>query len=125
MAMYKTSRIISIVSGVIILIFGILSFILLWGEYGASDFVTFFAFPLCGALFIASGLCGIAGGLVLPRHSRAGRTLMLLAGILGLPFFALTGTIFGLAFFMLFLTARNRAVPQWPEEEDKTKADHD
>lgn len=125
--MYRTSRIISIVSGVIILIFGVLAFVLLLGEYMDSDIVSLFLFALCGMLFIASGICGIAGGVVLLRNTRLGRTLMLAAGILGLPFFVLTGTIFGLAFFMLFLTARNRAVPQWPEDEraeNKTETAH-
>ena len=116
--MYRTSRIISIISGIIILIFGILSFTAAWGEFAFFDTITTtLIYALCGLLFTASGICGIVGGVLLAKKTRTGRALLLAAGITSLAFFPMTGLFYGLAFFMLFMTARNRAVPQWPEDD--------
>ena len=127
--MYRTSRIISIISGIIILIFGILSFVAAWGEFAFFNTVTTALIDvLCGLLFTASGICGIVGGVLLAKKTRTGRALLLAAGITSLAFFPMIGLITGLAFFMLFMTARNRAVPQWPEDEltqSNTEAVHD
>jgi hypothetical protein len=126
--LYRASKITAVVSGVIILIFGVLSLAALSGGYGYFDTPILLIYPLCGLLFTASGICGIAGGLLLQSKTRAGRALLLAAGLTGLSFVAMTATIYGLAFFMLFMTARTRAVPQWPEDEPgqaETAAAHD
>ena len=127
--MYRTSRIISIISGIIILIFDMLAFVAAWGEFAFFETITTtLIYPLCGLFFTASGVCGIVGGALLVKKTRTGRALLLAAGITSLAFFPMTGLIYGLAFFMLFMTARNRAVPQWPEDEltqSNTESTHD
>lgn len=114
--MYRTSQITAVISGIIILIFGILSFIVVSSELTDFDIVTLLTCLLCGLLFTASGICGIVGGALLAKKTCTGRALLLAAGITSLAFFPMVGLIYGLAFFMLFMTARNRAVPQWPED---------